>query len=191
MITVIWKGIYYNSLEYFQLSEMEDTFLAKSKIIGAYEDKSYLVEYILKIDKKWEVLSFKIEFEINNVRKKLSGLKKNNDWTINGNANPPFSGFTFIDISLTPFTNTLPIRNLRLNQGQEKEIEVIYIDILGNDIRPARQKYRRNTDVNFRYENIPNDFEADIDVDEDGLVVYYPSLFERIASFKETLRNRD
>jgi len=188
MTTVIWKGIYYNSLEYFQLSENEDAFIANSKIIGAYEDKSYLIEYILKIDKEWRVQSFEIEFEINSVKKKLFGLKKNNDWTINGNSASSFSGFAFIDISLTPFTNTLPIRNLHLNHGQEKKVNVIYIDILETDIKPARQKYRRSTDVNFRYENIPNDFEADIDVDEDGLVVFYPSLFERVASFKENRR---
>jgi len=180
MTTIIWKGILYNSLEYFQLAENENAILAKSKIIGTHEDKFYMVEYFLMIDKEWNVLSFEIEFEVNNKKKKFSGVQMNNEWVINGKIDPLYSGFEFIDISLTPFTNTLPIRKLRLSHRQEKEINVIYLNILEDYIKPVKQKYRKNSELKFRYENIPNDFEADIEVDELGLVILYPSLFERV-----------
>lgn len=180
MTTIIWKGILYNSLEYFQLSENGNAILAKSKIIGTHENQFYLVEYFLMIDKEWNVLSFEIEFEVNNKKKKFSGVKMNNEWVINGKIDPLYSGFEFIDISLTPFTNTLPIRKLRLSHRQEKEINVIYLNILEDYIKPVKQKYRKNSELKFRYENIPNDFEADIEVDELGLVIFYPSLFERV-----------
>ena len=180
MTTIIWKGILYNSLEYFQLAENENAILAKSKIIGTHENQFYLVEYFLMIDKEWNVLSFEIEFEVNNKKKKFSGVKMNNEWVINGKIDPLYSGFEFIDISLTPFTNTLPIRKLRLSHRQEKEINVIYLNILEDYIKPVKQKYRKNSELKFRYENIPNDFEADIEVDELGLVILYPSLFEKV-----------
>ena len=41
------------------------------------------------------------------------------------------------------------------------------------------QVYKRISEEKYHYENIPNDFEADITVDENGLVVDYPSLFTR------------
>ncbi|TCC91547.1 hypothetical protein EZ428_07215 [Pedobacter frigiditerrae] len=182
MKTIIWKGIFYNSLEYFQLSENKDAILVKSKIIGTFKDKTYLVEYSLNIDKEWKVFNFEIEFEINNSKKKINGVKNNNEWKINGKTNTQFTNFDFIDTSLSPFTNTLPIKNLRLNDSQEKEINVIYIDILEQIIEPVKQKYRKNSDINYRYENIPNDFAADIDVDEFGLVIFYPTLFKRMTT---------
>ncbi len=137
MKTVIWKGIYYNSLEYFQLAESEQTITAISRIIGTHKSIAYFVHYNLKIGKEWNILNFEIEWEVNNHTKKISGAKENNEWTINNKIEPHFQGFQFIDISLSPFTNTLPINNLHLNIGQQKEISVIYIDILEDHATPA------------------------------------------------------
>lgn len=182
MKTIIWKGLLYNSLEYFQISEIGDTFFVKSKIIGTYDNQVYFVEYVLNIDKEWNVSNFNIEFEINGKRKKITAVKNKNEWNINGDINIQFTDIDFIDISLSPFTNTLPIRRLKLNGSQEIEIKVIYIDILNGLIKPVNQKYKRNNSFNYKYKNIPNDFEADIDVDEFGLVTFYPALFERVTS---------
>ncbi|WP_439489659.1 putative glycolipid-binding domain-containing protein [Algoriphagus sp.] len=180
MKTIIWKGIFYNSLEYFQLFKIEETIIAKSRIIGTFQNNFYFIEYNLKIDKNWKIFNFELELEVNNDTKKISGIKDNKEWKINGDIDPRFRGFDFIDISLSPFTNTLPINSLQLNIGEEKEINVIYIDILEDYVKPVRQKYRKNEETNFRYENIPNDFQADIEIDDQGLVIFYPSLFERV-----------
>jgi len=52
MKTIIWKGILYNSIEYFNLTRQESVFIVKSKIIGTYEDKIYAVAYDLLIDSR-------------------------------------------------------------------------------------------------------------------------------------------
>jgi hypothetical protein len=184
MKIIIWKGIIYNSLEYFKLKREKDTFIVKSKIIGTYEDKMYAVAYNVLIDNEWKVQNFKIEYEVNNIKKKIIGEKINNKWKMNGVINPSYTDFDFIDISLTPFTNTLPIRNLNLEIGQEQEVNVIYINILDNYVKPVKQKYRKISDRTYKYENVPNDFEADISVDELGLVIFYPLLFERLIDNK-------
>lgn len=75
MKTIIWKGIYYNALEYFQLSETNDNLQVKSRIIGTFEDKFYWVDYSLVIAKDWTLTSFKIEFEVNNNKKRIVGEK--------------------------------------------------------------------------------------------------------------------
>ena len=181
MKTIIWKGITYNSLEYFNLTRQEGAFNVKSKIIGAYEDKMYAVEYNLLIDSEWKVQYFEIAYEVNNINAKIIGEKTTNEWKINGLINPCYTGFDFIDISLTPFTNTLPIRNLILDTGQDQELDVIYINILDNCIKPVKQKYRKNANKTYRYENVPNDFVADISVDEFGLAIFFPLLFERLT----------
>jgi hypothetical protein len=63
---------------------------------------------------------------------------------------------------------------------------VIYLDLLAQEVSPVRQKYTRLSQLEYQYENVPNDFEAKIQVDESGLVVDYPSLFVRSAERKTT-----
>jgi hypothetical protein len=99
-----------------------------------------------------------------------------------------FSGCTDVDIPLTPFTNTLPINRLKLAEGEEHQIKVIYLDLLEQQISPVKQKYIRLSKTEYHYENVPNDFEAKIDVDELGFVVNYPSLFVRTAQLKTDYR---
>jgi uncharacterized protein len=183
MKTIIWKGINYDSLEYFKLTKHDDsdTYIADSKIIGCYEGKTYFIDYRLTINADWGIQSFQIESEVNSVKKTTIGEKKGNHWELNGVIETDFTDLKFIDISLTPFTNTLPIRNLKLEIGQHREIDVIYINILENNIKIGKQKYTKKGESIFKYENVPNDFEADIEVDELELVSFYPYLFEKLS----------
>jgi hypothetical protein len=92
-----------------------------------------------------------------------------------------FQGCIDIDIPLTPFTNTLPINRLNMPIGSERQIQVFYIDLLEGRLSALDQKYIRREAHLYHYENIPNDFEADIEVDAEGLVIDYPALFKRTA----------
>ncbi|WP_079242835.1 putative glycolipid-binding domain-containing protein [Chryseobacterium indologenes] len=181
MKTLIWKGIFYQSLEYFNLQSDDKNYTVESKIIGCHEDKIYSIEYKIHTDKDWIVQSFLIESEINNNKRTLTGKRIQDQWEINNAVHPEFNNFTFIDISLTPFTNTLPVNNLKLSENSSKKIDVIYIDVLNHHIRPVQQQYTRTTANKYLYENIENDFKAEISVDEKGLVTNYPRLFEKIA----------
>ena len=86
-----------------------------------------------------------------------------------------------IDLSITPFTNTLPIRRLHLQSGQSEEIVCVYVQFPGLDITTDRQRYtclepRRL----YRYESLDSDFSRDITVDDEALIVTYPGLFRRL-----------
>lgn len=181
MKTLIWQGILFKSLEYFNLQSDDRSYTVASKIIGSYEDKIYAVNYSILIDKNWMVQSFLIESEINNSKRTLTGKRIRDQWEINNAVHPEFNNFPFIDISLTPFTNTLPINNLKLSENSSKKIDVIYIDVLNHHIRPVQQQYTRTAANKYLYENIENDFKAEISVDEKGFVTNYPKLFEKIA----------
>lgn len=181
MKTLIWQGVIYQSLEYFTIKENDENYTVESKIIGCYEDKIYAVNYRLSIDKDWTIKEFLIESEINTIKNKMTGKRLQNNWEINDAIRPDCKDFTFIDISLTPFTNTLPINNLSLTENHPQEINVIYIDVLNNLMKPAKQQYTKTGSNGYLYENIETDFKADIVVDKTGLVIHYPGLFEKIA----------
>lgn len=181
MKTLIWKGIYYQSLEYFNLSTKEESYRAESKIIGCHEDNMYTLDYRILIDENWIVQDFLIESEINKVKRTFSGKRNQNQWEINGVVHSEYNNFKFIDISLTPFTNTLPVNNLKLSESSSQKIDVMYIDVLQHHIKPVQQQYTRTAVNKYLYENIEIDFKAEISVDESGLVTNYPELFEKIA----------
>jgi hypothetical protein len=156
-----------------------------STIVGKYEEKMYLVEYTIRTNQYWETVSLEIRYRHSDRKEHLlleSDGKGN--WMLNGKEAGKFKGCIDVDIAVTPFTNTLPINRLQLKEGELHEIQVIYCDLLEQQIRPVRQKYVRLSDKSYHYENIPNDFEADITVDEHGLMVDYPELFVRTAAME-------
>jgi hypothetical protein len=106
-------------------------------------------------------------------------------WTINGAAAPELDGCIDVDIQVTPFTNSLPIRRLGLDGGQSADIRVAYVPVPELDVRPAEQRYtclkaRGPDGGRYRYDGLFRDFTAELPVDEDGLVLDYAETFRRI-----------
>ena len=179
MRTINWKGIIYNSIENCKVKKEGDYLFVDSKIVGTFETKSYSIDYTLKINLNWEIQSFEIYTHVDTLKSIIQGNKIDSTWEINKELRNEFSNIDFIDISLSPFTNTLPINNLNIGIGDETTIKVIYLNILENKIEVLQQKYIRIAECKYKFENIPNDFEAEIEVDEYGFVMYYPELFKQ------------
>ena len=176
-----WEGIIYHSFEKCKLSIKETIIEAESVITGKWEDKAYSVNYKIQTNRNWETIFFEINSEINGHTKSISySGDGNGNWNKNGQPVIQFTGCTNIDISVTPFTNTLPINRLQLIQNKQADIRVLYIDVLEQIEKAVSQKYTRLSPLAYQYENIPNDFEAIISVDQQGLVTDYPNLFKRL-----------
>ena len=92
---------------------------------------------------------------------------------------PALDGCLDVDLSLTPATNTLPIRRLGLALGAAAEITVAYVQAPELKMRTGRQVYTRLGDRLWRFHAPDSDFTADISVDADGFVIEYPGLCRR------------
>jgi hypothetical protein len=98
-----------------------------------------------------------------------------------GLALPELDGAIDVDLSVTPFTNTLPIRRLDLTEGQHADIRAVYLRLPDLSLTIDRQRYTcLKRGRQYRYESLDSDFTRDIDVDAGGLVVTYPGLFRRV-----------
>ena len=103
--------------------------------------------------------------------------------TSDGRAVTYLKGCRYVDISETPFTNTLPIRRLGLGSGESAEISVAYFD--GTELQPwpEPQRYTCLEEGGrgglYRFLSLDGGFTADLPVDADGLVLDYPGLFKR------------
>jgi uncharacterized protein len=182
---LLWTGREYYSWENCLVTTTHTGSIISSVIVGKYNEKLYRVDYNIKTNENWQTLYAEVQCQHNNQRKKLllEGDGKGN-WRLNGKPADQFKGCIDVDIPLTPFTNTLPVNRLKLAGGEERQIQVVYVDLLEQQTNPVKQKYIRLSNTAYHYENVPNDFEADIEVDELGFVVDYPSLFVRTARLK-------
>jgi hypothetical protein len=179
---LLWTGREYYSLENCLVNIRAMAADITATIVGKYGGTLYKVDYRIRTNQQWETTFLEIHARHHDLMQDilLEGDGKGH-WIFNSKPAPEFNGCIDVDIPLTPFTNTLPIRRLKLGKNQSKEIHVIYCDLLEQRVRPVQQKYTCLSKTRYHYENIPNDFEATIEVDKDGLVEDYPELFERTA----------
>ncbi|TDE10965.1 putative glycolipid-binding domain-containing protein [Jiangella asiatica] len=90
------------------------------------------------------------------------------------------AGCVDVDIALTPFTNTLPIRRVGLAAGDSADLRMVYVQVEhGLDVIAVDQYYMRLGADTYRYRS--GDFTADLTVDVDGLVIDYPGLWRRLV----------
>ena len=181
MQEIVWKGIYYHSIEHCNIQPANDFIEITSDISGGLNEIDYQINYLILLKRNWTTARFNISGHISHEKISIDAMKETNTgWNINGRYVDELRTCVDIDLSLTPFTNTLPINRLGLPVGDQQIIDVLYIDLLEKSWKAAQQKYIRLSANEYKFENVPNDFESRITVDENGLVVNYLGLFERV-----------
>ena len=95
---------------------------------------------------------------------------------------PQVTGCRDVDLGFTPATNTMPIRRLGLNVGESAEINAAWVRFPELTVERLPQRYTRLAENRYRYESRDSGFTAELEVDEEGLVVTYEGLWERVGS---------
>lgn len=98
-------------------------------------------------------------------------------WTLNGQAVPTVAGCDDVDLSITPATNTLPIRRLRLAAGGRAAVRAAWLRAPEMVLEPLDQVYEHVAGGRFRYQSGGGTFSAELDVRYDGLVTRYSGLW--------------
>jgi hypothetical protein len=93
------------------------------------------------------------------------------NWTVDGKKVRGLKGATDVDLGISPSTNTLPIRRLRLGIGGSKEIKAAWIRFPELTVEKSTQRYSRGDEFTYRYASAT--YEAEIVVDDEGLVAGY------------------
>jgi uncharacterized protein len=179
--TVRWRPVGATGLEHLDLRPQADRIIAESVVIGQRGGKAYGVRYRVVCDASWIVRSLDLlTTDGRSLAIRSNGAGK---WTdLGGRPLQDFDGCTDIDLAGSPFTNTLPIRRLALTSDMGVvELTMLYVPF--DTFLPVidGQRYRcLDVDRRYRYEAADRSFTADLPVDSDGLVLDYPTLFERV-----------
>jgi len=182
---IMWTPWSEPGLEDLRLTQQDGGMLADSIIVGVSNRMPFRLHYEITCDSNWNVKKLDLAL-LSGSRKSLKILVDGQGhWsTHKGDPIPSLDGCLDIDISATTFTNTLPIRRLKLSPGQSAELLVAYILIPEIELMTDRQRYTclelHDQGGLYRYESMESDFKAELPVDSDGLVIDYPGLFKSI-----------
>lgn len=157
---------------------------AESTIVGMSAGGPYTVQYRIACDTAWRARRIVVEASQGLARVDLRSDGQG-VWTHpDGEVVRSLAGCLDVDISATPFTNTLPIRRLQLASGESRDIDVVYVSVPSLQYSVLTQRYTcLERDTRYRYESLVEGmsvFSADLRVDGDGLVLDYPGLFRRV-----------
>lgn len=183
---VMWSGWDQPWLEHLDLRLDSDEFVADGLVIGLLDEQAIRARYLVRGDAEWRVHEVEIALLGGDERALHLLSDGTGSWTDGeGAPQPQLSGCLDVDIMVTPFTNTLPIRRLDWQTGEAAEIDVAYVAFPGIEVRPVRQRYTclealTSAGGRFRYESLTSGFRADLPVDPDGLVVDYPGDWRRV-----------
>ena len=180
--TVCWTPVGSAGFEHLQLRAEDGGYVARSIVLGVAGKTPFRLHYKIKADQHWRTrkLWVRAVTPANESERTLRSDGRGYWRNDNGMDLPALRDCLDVDITVTPFTNTLPINRLRLIPGQSVDIRVVYVTAPSLAISASAQRYsRREEDSDIFFESPAHDFSALLPIDGDGLVLDYPQLFRR------------
>jgi len=179
--TVCWTPVGGAGFEHLQLRAEEGGYVARSTVLGIDDETPFRLQYKIKTDAAWRTrkLWVRAATPLGESALALRSDGQGNWRSEDGTEMPELRDCIDVDITATPFTNTLPINRLRLTPGQASDIRVVYVTAPDLSIDVSAQRYsRRGSDIVF--ESPAHEFTAVLPIDDAGLVLDYPQLFLRV-----------
>jgi hypothetical protein len=179
--TPIWnkdrEGV---GLEHLVLGER----VADSVVLAFDEEQvAFRLAYRLTWDEGWQLRAAELVVTTERSTRTLSlqtdgqGHWRHGD----GRSLDELDGCMDIDIWPTPFTNTFPIRREPMAVGERREFNMAWIFAPDLTVHRRPQAYTRLAERRYLFESLDDSaFKAELPLDEDGVIVDYPSLFRRV-----------
>jgi len=171
-------------LGHLRLLLHNDGVVADGMVIGVAEGRPFRAAYEVRCDIGWRVRVVRVGAPVSELPA-VDQLSDGGNWTMyDGRLVPELEGCMDVDISVTPFTNTLPIQKLGLAPTESPEVSVAYVE--GTELQswPESQRYTclepSNRDALYRFRSLDGGgFTADLPGDANGLVPDYLEMLRR------------
>lgn len=167
--------------EHLCIQSTVEGFVAESVVVGSRHGAPYGLHYRVTCDAHWRVREAVLGLA--GVERRLHLLADGEGHWRDGDGRPidALRGCVDLDVSATPFTNTLPIRRLGLAQDEAREIMAAYVAVPALQPEPVQQRYTcLEAGKLYRYEGLFRGYVGELPIDEDGLVLDYPGTFRRV-----------
>lgn len=178
---LFWRRTDVEGLERLVLSVEPGRIEAASTLLCA-ESGGFRLDHRWVLSPQWCAQSVIVERQDAQGHKLLRLDRDGPGWKVDGRHRPDLDGAEEPDLSVTPFCNTFPIRRTPEEPGASLQLDTAYIDADAMTVARSSQRYDRQGPGRVRYVDLglSAGFEADLTIDEEGLVLSYEHLFERV-----------
>ncbi|RMH38611.1 MAG: hypothetical protein D6694_12135 [Gammaproteobacteria bacterium] len=179
----MWRQVDDIGFEHCNLRYREQEWCLNGIVLTIFDNQPALVEYQVSCDEGWRTHTVQVKMQLGS-REYILELSRDEQkgWQINGQDDNNFGRCIDVDLGITPATNTLPIRRLKLAIGETAEIFAAWVRFPELSVEVLAQRYTRLNEQRYKYESREGTFVAEIEVDNQGFVISYPDYWERIGT---------
>lgn len=180
---ISWRRIDVVGLELLALSAAAERVWAESTVI-CLEDGGFRLDHAWELTCDWRALSLRVERRDADGHRTLTLERDGDGWRVDGRRRPDLDGVDDPDLSVTPFCNTFVIRRTGRSRNASLTVDTAYVHGKDLTVTRSRQRYEYQAPGRFRYIDlgVATGFEADLQVDDHGIVQRYQHLFERVST---------
>jgi uncharacterized protein len=192
--SLVWRGLDAWRAEYCHLMLYADRLLARGIQIGV-DPLPYRLEYALDTAIGWDTARLTVDASGEGWARRLDLIRDpQSRWHVSadgrGSGDLPepggdpaeFEEARDCDLGFCPLTNTMPILREGVRDGNGP-VDLVMAWVSVPDLRVIRseQRYEPIDQNRVRYVGKHRDFVGELELDDDGLVVVYPDLAERVG----------
>ena len=179
---LFWRRADVDGLERLELVSQQEGVTAASTVI-CLGNGGFRLDHRWRLDPDWSARSVTVQRWNAQGYRTLRLERAGTGWLVDGAARPDLSGAEEPDLSVTPFCNTFAILRTPATAGESLTLDTAYIDGASLTVARSRQRYDRLGPGRLRYVDLGlfRGFEAELVVDDAGLVLRYEHLFERVV----------
>ncbi len=176
--SIAWHRIDRPGHEIARLERSRDGWRLSGIVELADDGQQCHLKYTIDCDAAWFTRSVTMSGEIRG-RPAALQLAPTADgrWRVGDAVREDLRGCIDVDLAFTPFTNTLPIRRLKLPIGQRADVRAAWVKFPSLEVAVLEQSYTRTGERTFRYESNDGAFQRLLTVDANGLVTDYPDFW--------------
>jgi len=180
--TMLWTPYDDPGHEYFSLYETDEGFQFNSVIAMSLDYEPLRIEYRVLINQDWHTQSVEVNVWQGIYEAQLR-LRVDDEqrWWRGTEELVDCRGCIDVDLSLTPATNTLPIRRLALEDGESRNTTTAWVQFPSLKVRAFPQQYTRLSDDEYLFASLEDKFKAKLKVDDLGLVTDYIGSWQAIT----------
>ena len=179
MGTVLWQGVESGALDRCRLEAGPSGLRLSGVVLTPAHGTPLDVRYLVEADR--DGLTRRVELELDGgATRRVLLADGAGQWRWEGGPElPEVARALDVDLTVTPATNTLPIRRLGLAVGRQRDLRMAWVQFPGLEVLDSTQRYERLAPDRWRFST--GEFEAELLVDGDGLVLDYGGLFRSLA----------
>lgn len=182
VVSILWRRLDRPGHELARVAPSESGWILSGTALFLHEGAPCQLDYEIGCNDRWGTISGSVIGRVGEEAISIEvAVGPGGVWVSNGVEVPAVRGAVDLDLNFSPSTNLLPIRRLNLPVGQEAAVRAAWLRFPSFVFEPLEQTYRRIDASTYRYASAGGRFTADLTVNDDGLVTFYPGLAESEA----------